>query len=106
MTFTRFVIIYCVTAAVLLLSLLAGIATSSILSRISTLEDRVETLEFENKKLKILSEDKTSDDKFVVIIPEKLTQDTETTEAASESVAEEVSSVESSPMLDIQDELK
>lgn len=101
MTFTKIVAVYCSIAFILLLSLIAGLATSNILSRISNLEDKIVKLEFELNKREILS-DTTSDDKFVVIIPERLTTEVE---VADESDATETAPVES-PVLDIQDDLK
>lgn len=101
MTFTKIVAIYCGVACLLLLSLLAGVATSNILSKVSALESRVEKLEFEMNKREILS-DNTSDDKFVIIIPEKLTEEVEVTDNKEVTDA----APEVSPVLDIQDDLK
>lgn len=101
MSYAKITIVYCSIAFILLLSLLAGVATTNILSRISTLEDKVVKLEFELNKREILS-DTTSDDKFVVIIPDRLTLEAE---PADEPVAEEPAPTES-PALNIQEDIK
>lgn len=101
MSYAKITIVYCSIAFILLLSLLAGVATSNILSRISTLEDKVVKLEFELNKREILS-DTTSDDKFVVIIPDRLTLEAE---PADEPEVEKPAPVESS-VLDIQEDIK